>query len=91
MSDPMGDATKVYAMPIALPGPTVSGCARYPKAGGYYRLHDADAFRFPCRCEAECATACAGGCGCFACRVAAADRRSAEALKLLREKQDSAN
>jgi len=84
--DPMGDTTRVYSTPIPLPGPTSSGRARYAESGGYYRLHDADALRFPCRCEAECAPGCQGGCGCFACRVAAADRRSAQTRRDEREK-----
>jgi len=81
----MGETTRTYSTPVPLPGPTASGCARYPGSGGYYRLHDADALRFPCRCEAECVAGCEGGCGCFACRVAAADRRSAQALRVQRE------
>jgi hypothetical protein len=66
-------------------GPTLFGRLRYPDTGGYYRLHPSDDTRFPCRCGTSCAIDCDGSCGCFACRVADVDLKSAEALKMLRE------
>jgi hypothetical protein len=65
-------------------GPTLFGRLRYPDTGGYYRLHPSDDTRFPCRCEGACPINCDGSCGCFACRVADVDLKSAEALKVLR-------
>ncbi len=66
-------------------GPTLTGLLRYPDTDGYYRIHPTDDMRFPCRCEASCPIDCDGSCGCFACRVADVDKKSTEALKVLRE------
>ena len=65
-------------------GPTPAGRLRYPQSDGYYRIDPTDHTRFPCRCQVSCPADCDGSCGCFACRVADVDKRSAASLKMLR-------
>ncbi len=64
--------------------PSLAGRFKYARTGGYYRLRESDETRFPCRCKPDCTEERAGGCGCFACRVAEADRKPAIALKAQR-------
>ncbi len=83
----MGETTRVRLSPILPSGPSPAGHLRYPDSNGYYRLRGADGTRFPCVCEPTCAAACTAECSCFACRIAASDRKSAEVLRVLRERQ----
>ncbi len=63
--------------------PSTAAQIRYPDTGGFYRLSEDDFNRFPCVCDLECVKHCDGECGCFACRIAGVDRRSAQALNPL--------
>jgi len=85
----MGETTRVNLSPIHSLGPSASGRARYSESDGYYRMHETDGSRYPCVCAPTCPAVCNAACGCFACRIAAADRKSAAALRLLREQQSA--